>query len=58
MKKKNDMISRLEEKTNQITATMKQLEQRLETERWLHGNITPTNQTPLSYAPVQNIQLS
>uniref|UniRef100_A0A8C7Y332 RUN and FYVE domain containing 2 n=2 Tax=Oryzias sinensis TaxID=183150 RepID=A0A8C7Y332_9TELE len=31
MKKKNDMISRLEEKTNQITATMKQLEQRLAT---------------------------
>ncbi|XP_027137581.1 RUN and FYVE domain-containing protein 2 isoform X5 [Larimichthys crocea] len=27
MKKKNNMISRLEEKTNQITATMKQLEQ-------------------------------
>uniref|UniRef100_A0A672GKX5 RUN and FYVE domain containing 2 n=1 Tax=Salarias fasciatus TaxID=181472 RepID=A0A672GKX5_SALFA len=27
MKKKNDMITRLEEKTNQITATMKQLEQ-------------------------------
>ncbi|XP_022049228.1 RUN and FYVE domain-containing protein 2 isoform X4 [Acanthochromis polyacanthus] len=27
MKKKNDVISRLEEKTNQITATMKQLEQ-------------------------------
>ncbi|XP_077480632.1 RUN and FYVE domain-containing protein 2 isoform X1 [Stigmatopora argus] len=30
MKKKNNMISRLEEKTNQITATMKQLEQRLQ----------------------------
>uniref|UniRef100_A0A674PRG4 RUN and FYVE domain containing 2 n=1 Tax=Takifugu rubripes TaxID=31033 RepID=A0A674PRG4_TAKRU len=30
MKKKNDMIGRLEEKTNQITATMKQLEQRLQ----------------------------
>lgn len=30
MKKKNNMISRLEEKTNQITATMKQLEQRWE----------------------------
>ncbi|XP_042271787.1 RUN and FYVE domain-containing protein 2 isoform X1 [Thunnus thynnus] len=30
MKKKNDMITRLEEKTNQITATMKQLEQRLQ----------------------------
>ncbi|XP_061600686.1 RUN and FYVE domain-containing protein 2 isoform X5 [Cololabis saira] len=30
MKKKNDMISRLEEKTNQINATMKQLEQRLQ----------------------------
>uniref|UniRef100_A0A8C6UZI7 RUN and FYVE domain containing 2 n=2 Tax=Neogobius melanostomus TaxID=47308 RepID=A0A8C6UZI7_9GOBI len=30
MKKKTDMISRLEEKTNQITATMKQLEQRLQ----------------------------
>uniref|UniRef100_A0A674F833 RUN and FYVE domain containing 2 n=1 Tax=Salmo trutta TaxID=8032 RepID=A0A674F833_SALTR len=29
MKQKNDMITRLEEKTNQITATMKQLEQRL-----------------------------
>uniref|UniRef100_A0AAQ5XTK2 RUN and FYVE domain containing 2 n=1 Tax=Amphiprion ocellaris TaxID=80972 RepID=A0AAQ5XTK2_AMPOC len=28
--KKNDVISRLEEKTNQITATMKQLEQRLQ----------------------------
>lgn len=28
MQKKNNMISRLEEKTNQITATMKQLEQR------------------------------
>ncbi|XP_068444394.1 RUN and FYVE domain-containing protein 2 isoform X2 [Clinocottus analis] len=28
MKKKNDVITRLEEKTNQITATMKQLEQR------------------------------
>ncbi|PWA17200.1 hypothetical protein CCH79_00010526 [Gambusia affinis] len=27
MKKKNNVISRLEEKTNQITATMKQLEQ-------------------------------
>uniref|UniRef100_A0AAQ4PP71 RUN and FYVE domain containing 2 n=1 Tax=Gasterosteus aculeatus aculeatus TaxID=481459 RepID=A0AAQ4PP71_GASAC len=27
MKKKNDVITRLEEKTNQITATMKQLEQ-------------------------------
>uniref|UniRef100_A0A8C8M9T8 RUN domain-containing protein n=1 Tax=Oncorhynchus tshawytscha TaxID=74940 RepID=A0A8C8M9T8_ONCTS len=27
MKQKNDMITRLEEKTNQITATMKQLEQ-------------------------------
>ncbi|MCI4376196.1 hypothetical protein PGIGA_G00185610 [Pangasianodon gigas] len=27
MKQKNDMIARLEEKTNQITATMKQLEQ-------------------------------
>uniref|UniRef100_A0A3B3ZAD8 Uncharacterized protein n=1 Tax=Periophthalmus magnuspinnatus TaxID=409849 RepID=A0A3B3ZAD8_9GOBI len=32
MKKKNDMISRLEEKTNQITATMKQLEQRQQLE--------------------------
>ncbi|CAB1312949.1 unnamed protein product [Coregonus sp. 'balchen'] len=34
---KNDMITRLEEKTNQITATMKQLEQRLqeaEQDRW------------------------
>lgn len=31
MKKKNDVISRLEEKTNQITATMKQLEQRWDT---------------------------
>uniref|UniRef100_A0A1A8F935 RUN and FYVE domain containing 2 n=2 Tax=Nothobranchius korthausae TaxID=1143690 RepID=A0A1A8F935_9TELE len=30
MKKKNNVISRLEEKTNQITATMKQLEQRLQ----------------------------
>lgn len=30
MKQKNDMIHRLEEKTNQITATMKQLEQRLQ----------------------------
>ncbi|KAF5895746.1 RUN and FYVE domain-containing protein 2 isoform X1 [Clarias magur] len=30
MKQKNDMIARLEEKTNQITATMKQLEQRLQ----------------------------
>ncbi|KAM8877891.1 RUN and FYVE domain-containing protein 2 isoform 2-T3 [Synchiropus picturatus] len=30
MKVKNNMISRLEEKTNQITATMKQLEQRLQ----------------------------
>ncbi|XP_026149049.1 RUN and FYVE domain-containing protein 2 isoform X3 [Mastacembelus armatus] len=30
MKKKNDMINLLEEKTNQITATMKQLEQRLQ----------------------------
>lgn len=30
MKKKNDMISRLEEKTTQINATMKQLEQRLQ----------------------------
>ncbi|XP_068614162.1 RUN and FYVE domain-containing protein 2-like [Brachionichthys hirsutus] len=30
MKMKNNMISRLEEKTNQITATMKQLEQRLQ----------------------------
>ncbi|XP_056616928.1 LOW QUALITY PROTEIN: RUN and FYVE domain-containing protein 2 [Triplophysa dalaica] len=30
MRKKNDMIARLEEKTNQITATMKQLEQRLQ----------------------------
>ncbi|CAB1459761.1 unnamed protein product [Pleuronectes platessa] len=30
MQQKNDMISRLEEKTNQITATMKQLEQRLQ----------------------------
>ncbi|XP_068586243.1 RUN and FYVE domain-containing protein 2 isoform X1 [Cebidichthys violaceus] len=30
MKKKNDVITRLEEKTNQITATMKQLEQRLQ----------------------------
>ncbi|XP_035538082.1 RUN and FYVE domain-containing protein 2 isoform X1 [Morone saxatilis] len=30
MKKKNNMITRLEEKTNQITATMKQLEQRLQ----------------------------
>ncbi|TRZ03476.1 hypothetical protein DNTS_017551 [Danionella cerebrum] len=28
MRQKNDMIARLEEKTNQITATMKQLEQR------------------------------
>ncbi|MGH0131798.1 UNVERIFIED_CONTAM: hypothetical protein FKN15_059900 [Acipenser sinensis] len=28
LKQKNDIISRLEEKTNQITATMKQLEQR------------------------------
>ncbi|XP_041744377.2 RUN and FYVE domain-containing protein 2 isoform X2 [Coregonus clupeaformis] len=37
MKQKNDMITRLEEKTNQITATMKQLEQRLqeaEQDRW------------------------
>uniref|UniRef100_A0A8C7V3I1 RUN and FYVE domain containing 2 n=1 Tax=Oncorhynchus mykiss TaxID=8022 RepID=A0A8C7V3I1_ONCMY len=37
MKQKNDMITRLEEKTNQITATMKQLEQRLqeaERDRW------------------------
>lgn len=32
MKKKNDVISRLEEKTNQITATMKQLEQRWDTQ--------------------------
>uniref|UniRef100_A0A8B9RG88 RUN and FYVE domain containing 2 n=1 Tax=Astyanax mexicanus TaxID=7994 RepID=A0A8B9RG88_ASTMX len=30
MKHKNDMIARLEEKTNQITATMRQLEQRLQ----------------------------
>ncbi|XP_026080435.1 RUN and FYVE domain-containing protein 2 isoform X1 [Carassius auratus] len=30
MRHKNDMIARLEEKTNQITATMKQLEQRLQ----------------------------
>ncbi|KAG2462193.1 RUFY2 protein, partial [Polypterus senegalus] len=30
LKQKNDIISRLEEKTNQITATMKQLEQRLQ----------------------------
>ncbi|KTG04798.1 hypothetical protein cypCar_00001701 [Cyprinus carpio] len=30
MRQKNDMIARLEEKTNQITATMKQLEQRLQ----------------------------
>ncbi|CAL8243487.1 unnamed protein product [Lota lota] len=30
MKQKNDMIHRLEEKTNQISATMKQLEQRLQ----------------------------
>ncbi|XP_031702233.1 RUN and FYVE domain-containing protein 2 isoform X2 [Anarrhichthys ocellatus] len=30
MKKKNDVITRLEEKTNQINATMKQLEQRLQ----------------------------
>lgn len=30
MRQKNDMIARLEEKTNQITATMKQLEQRWE----------------------------
>ncbi|KAG7279164.1 hypothetical protein CRUP_022359, partial [Coryphaenoides rupestris] len=30
MKQKNHMIHRLEEKTNQITATMKQLEQRLQ----------------------------
>ncbi|KAM7015690.1 RUN and FYVE domain-containing protein 2 isoform 2-T2 [Tautogolabrus adspersus] len=30
MKKKNNVITRLEEKTNQITATMKQLEQRLQ----------------------------
>ncbi|XP_020351099.1 RUN and FYVE domain-containing protein 2 isoform X1 [Oncorhynchus kisutch] len=37
MKQKNDIITRLEEKTNQITATMKQLEQRLqeaERDRW------------------------
>ncbi|KAJ8013701.1 hypothetical protein DPEC_G00032520 [Dallia pectoralis] len=37
MKQKNDLITRLEEKTNQITATMKQLEQRLqeaERDRW------------------------
>ncbi|XP_064806172.1 RUN and FYVE domain-containing protein 2-like isoform X1 [Oncorhynchus masou masou] len=37
MKQKNDMITRLEEKTNQITATMKQLEQRLQEvdrDRW------------------------
>uniref|UniRef100_A0A4W5RLD7 RUN and FYVE domain containing 2 n=1 Tax=Hucho hucho TaxID=62062 RepID=A0A4W5RLD7_9TELE len=37
MKQKNDMITRLEEKTNQITATMKLLEQRLqeaERDRW------------------------
>uniref|UniRef100_A0AAR2KRB6 RUN and FYVE domain containing 2 n=1 Tax=Pygocentrus nattereri TaxID=42514 RepID=A0AAR2KRB6_PYGNA len=32
MKQKNDMIARLEEKTNQITATMRQLEQRLQLE--------------------------
>uniref|UniRef100_A0A8C7MN27 RUN and FYVE domain containing 2 n=1 Tax=Oncorhynchus kisutch TaxID=8019 RepID=A0A8C7MN27_ONCKI len=32
MKQKNDIITRLEEKTNQITATMKQLEQRLQLE--------------------------
>ncbi|XP_038830815.1 RUN and FYVE domain-containing protein 2-like [Salvelinus namaycush] len=38
MKQKNDMITRLEEKTNQITATMKQLEQRLQEvdrDRWV-----------------------
>uniref|UniRef100_A0A674EP10 RUN and FYVE domain containing 2 n=1 Tax=Salmo trutta TaxID=8032 RepID=A0A674EP10_SALTR len=37
MKQKNDMITRLEEKTNQITATMKLLEQRLQEvdrDRW------------------------
>ncbi|XP_055745758.1 RUN and FYVE domain-containing protein 2-like isoform X2 [Salvelinus fontinalis] len=37
-KQKNDMITRLEEKTNQITATMKQLEQRLQEvdrDRWV-----------------------
>ncbi|MGH0116935.1 UNVERIFIED_CONTAM: hypothetical protein FKN15_026629 [Acipenser sinensis] len=32
LKQKNDIISRLEEKTNQITATMKQLEQRTQLE--------------------------
>ncbi|XP_057197426.1 RUN and FYVE domain-containing protein 2 isoform X2 [Triplophysa rosa] len=32
MRQKNDMIARLEEKTNQITATMKQLEQRTQLE--------------------------
>ncbi|XP_043375250.1 RUN and FYVE domain-containing protein 2 isoform X7 [Dermochelys coriacea] len=30
MKEKNEIVSRLEDKTNQITATMKQLEQRLQ----------------------------
>lgn len=46
MKKKNNVISRLEEKTNQITATMKQLEQ-----RW--DSAYPLNKWPFSLRHVQ-----
>ncbi|XP_034536433.1 RUN and FYVE domain-containing protein 2 isoform X1 [Notolabrus celidotus] len=51
MKKKNNMISRLEEKTNQITATMKQLEQRLqEAERYRREAEEGTRRFKLDFA--------
>ncbi|XP_041799615.1 RUN and FYVE domain-containing protein 2 isoform X1 [Chelmon rostratus] len=51
MKKKNNMISRLEEKTNQITATMKQLEQRLqEAERHRNSAEDGTRRFKLDFA--------
>uniref|UniRef100_A0A4W6FYQ2 RUN and FYVE domain containing 2 n=1 Tax=Lates calcarifer TaxID=8187 RepID=A0A4W6FYQ2_LATCA len=60
MKKKNDMISRLEEKTNQITATMKQLEQsqQLETDLKIEREWRQTLQNDLDRERETVAQLS
>uniref|UniRef100_A0A672Y8Q8 RUN and FYVE domain containing 2 n=1 Tax=Sphaeramia orbicularis TaxID=375764 RepID=A0A672Y8Q8_9TELE len=60
MKKKNDVISRLEEKTNQITATMKQLEQsqQLETDLKIEREWRQTLQNDLDRERETVAQLS
>uniref|UniRef100_A0A8C4EEK4 RUN and FYVE domain containing 2 n=1 Tax=Dicentrarchus labrax TaxID=13489 RepID=A0A8C4EEK4_DICLA len=60
MKKKNNMISRLEEKTNQITATMKQLEQsqQLETDLKIEREWRQTLQNDLEREKDTVAQLS